>query len=101
MCTLGERGLSGTAPSDSGLSAVPEPDKATIEERPGAELLDSALLQEIALLADVIASLAGIDNHLTREQVDAMLGVPAGRAPTSLPGAAHPSGFVLPAKATA
>lgn len=48
--------------------------------RPGSELVDDGLLEEIALLADVIASLGGVVDHLSPEQVDAVLGLPRRRA---------------------
>ena len=51
---------------------------------PAGELVDPALMQDIDLLADVIASISGFGCHLTPEEVDTVLGVPstpAGQAP--------------------
>ena len=65
----------------------PEPTGSggAVPSRPGAELVDSDLLQEISLLADVIASVSGVGSHLSHEQVDAVLGVPPIRPLTPSP----------------
>ncbi|WP_323101247.1 hypothetical protein [Intrasporangium sp. YIM S08009] len=64
--------------------------------------MDTTLLQEIALLADVMASLSGIGSHLTLEQVDAVLGVPQNLFPAaSRPVLSDPAAAAPPQRATA
>lgn len=48
--------------------------------RPTSEMVDAALLEEIELLADVIAATAAYPGHLTPEQVDTLLDVPSSPA---------------------
>jgi hypothetical protein len=84
---------------------LPGPDEA-LGGRPGAELVDAILLQEIVLLADVIASVSGVRNHLSPVQVDAVLGVPPSpspAAPFSRAARTHPADVlrIHPAPATA
>ena len=79
MHTLKDGNLERTAPlgmsrSGSGAPALDTP------ARPGRELVDERLLEEIALLADVIAALSGVGSHLSLEQVDAVLGLPRDKA---------------------
>ena len=62
-----------TAPHDRSRPGAAD---ARVPGRPGAELVDAGVLQEIALLADVIADVAGVGGHLSPEQVDVVLGVP-------------------------
>lgn len=72
------------AAGEPGRSESPGAGSASAD-RPGAELVDAALLQEIALLADVIASLGGVSGHLTLDQVDVVLGVASDGDPGTAP----------------
>jgi hypothetical protein len=88
MRTLDDGRRGRIAPGEPGRSESPGTGSASAD-RPGAELVDAALLQEISLLADVITSLGGVKGHLTLDQVDAVLGVASDGGPRTAPAERH------------